>query len=379
MSKDFFYTLMRSIVVGLALAFVIVLFNPSLLYGLRPVVNITQPLVTKPATVSPNTPLSYADAVERASPAVVNIYTEKLLRPNEFSSWFKHLPEPAVPQRTNSLGSGVIFSAQGYLLTNHHLIENAREISVQLADGERLPATIVGSDPETDLAVLKIKAASIALPTIVLGTSDHLRVGDVVLAIGNPFGLGQTVTMGIVSATGRNQLGINTFENFIQTDAAINPGNSGGALINATGELIGINTAIFSRSGGSQGIGFAIPTLLAQSVLSQIIEHGHPIRGWLGVQIQDLTPELAQAFQLPDQQGAVIVATLEKSPAAAAGLMPGDVIMTVGGIKISNATLFLNLVAQQKPGQALQMVYLHEGKPQEISVTVGQRPLVKMP
>ena len=345
----------------------------------RPVVELAVSERTRPADQALSGPISYAPAVERASPAVVNIYTTKtitrerhpLLDDPFFRELFGDLGGPR-QQRQSSLGSGVIVSREGYVLTNHHVVEGADEIELLLADGRNARAQLIGSDPETDLAVLKVSLGD--LPVIVLGDSVGLRVGDVVLAIGNPFGVGQTVTQGIVSATGRSRLGLSTFENFIQTDAAINPGNSGGALVNAYGELVGINTAIFSKSGGSQGIGFAIPGKLARQVLEQIIEHGHPLRGWLGVEIQNVTPELAESFHLPEARGALIAGVLRGGPAHQAGLQPGDVVTEAAGHRVSDATDLLNRVAQNAPGTALRLSGIRNGRPFDLNARVGERP-----
>lgn len=323
-------------------------------------------------------PVSYAPAVEMAAPAVVNIHTTKTVRRQglpfddpAFRRFFGEFP-PGERQQTN-LGSGVIVNEHGYVLTNNHVIDGADEIQVALLDGRIARASLVGRDPESDLAVLRIPMDG--LPSIVLGDSERLRVGDVVLAIGNPFGVGQTVTQGIVSATGRHQLGISTFENFIQTDAAINPGNSGGALINPRGELIGVNTAIFSRTGGSQGIGFAIPTSIAKIVMTQIIEHGEAIRGWLGIEIQTLSPELAESFGIPDTNGLVIAGILPDGPAARARLQPGDIITHINDQPIGDARAALNLIAQTVPGTTIRLKGLRDGKPLELKATVSKRPL----
>src|SRR4051812_31508575 len=279
---------------------------------------------------------SFSDAVRRAQPAVVNIFTSKEIKaprnPLLNDPLFRHFFGDRLdddPQRALSLGSGVIVNAKGFILTNHHVVEAADEIEVALADGKKLRARTIGSDPETDLAVLQVQGAE--LPAITFGNDDALKVGDVVLAIGNPFGVGQTVTMGIVSALGRSHLGINTFENFIQTDAAINPGNSGGALIDAAGHLVGINTAIYSRSGGSLGIGFAIPVSSAKLVMEQIISNGAVTRGWIGVEAQELTPELVTSFKLASTDGALIAGVLKGSPAERAGVKPGDILTGVDG------------------------------------------------
>ncbi|TPW11569.1 MAG: serine protease DegS, partial [Halothiobacillaceae bacterium] len=268
-------------------------------------------------------------------------------------------------------------SNSGYILTNNHVIAGADEILVALKDGRSVQASVVGTDPDTDLAVLKVPPDQ--LTSVTIGDSDGLRVGDVVLAIGNPFGVGQTVTMGIVSATGRSQLGISTFENFIQTDAAINPGNSGGALINTAGYLIGINTAIFSRSGGSQGIGFAIPASLAKTVMQQIIEHGRAIRGWLGIEAQDITPELADSFGLGDTTGIIIAGVLRDGPAAQAGLKPGDIITHVDGIVVGDAKTLINLIAGIPPQGKTKLGVLRDQRTTTIEAIVGERPQMEQP
>lgn len=324
-------------------------------------------------------PTSYNAAVEHAAPAVVNLYTSKLVdNPShplagdpELNRFFsKELPQQ---QRIeSSLGSGVIVSADGYLLTNNHVVSDADQIVVALRDGRETHARIVGSDPETDLAVLKIDLDN--LPIIELGSSDDIRVGDVTLAIGNPFGVGQTVTIGIISATGRNQLGLNTFEDFIQTDAAINPGNSGGALVDATGNLIGINTAIFSRSGGSQGIGFAIPTRLAQEVMNAIIENGRVVRGWLGIEVQPLTPALAESLGLTERTGMIVARVYRNSPALRAGVQPNDLILAIDGENISDGYIAMNQVARRKPGTPLRLDFIRDGKQYSLEMKVEVRP-----
>jgi serine protease DegQ len=322
---------------------------------------------------------SYSEAVRRATPSVVNIFSSKeirtprhpLLNDPVFRRFFgDQLPDEA--QRASSLGSGVIVSPGGYLLTNHHVVEAADEIEVALPDGKKLLAKVVGNDPETDLAVLRVDAEN--LPAITFGSSDTLRVGDVVLAIGNPFGVGQTVTAGIVSALGRTGLGINTFENFIQTDAAINPGNSGGALIDAGGNLIGINTAIFSRSGGSMGIGFAIPVSTAKMVLEQIVKNGAVTRGWIGVEVQELSPQAAESFKLGATRGALIAGVLRGGPADKAGVKPGDVLYEIEGRPVSDPSTMLNVVAALAPGAAAHMKLKRKGQDVDTDVTVGRRP-----
>ncbi len=322
---------------------------------------------------------SFHSAVQRAQPSVVNIFTSKevrsprhpLLNDPLFRRFFgDQAPEDA--QRGSSLGSGVIVSNTGYVLTNHHVVEAADEIEVALHDGKKLLAKVVGNDPETDLAVLRVDADN--LPAITFGSSDALKVGDVVLAIGNPFGVGQTVTGGIVSALGRTGLGINTFENFIQTDAAINPGNSGGALVDAGGNLVGINTAIFSRSGGSMGIGFAIPVSTAKMVLEQIVRSGSVTRGWIGVEVQEITPPVAESFRLRSTQGALIAGVLRGGPADKAGVKPGDVMVEVEGRPVADPTSMLNLIAALPPGASARMKIKRQGKDLDADITVGRRP-----
>jgi Do/DeqQ family serine protease len=373
--------LAQAIVLGLAIAFLVTFFWPEIARREAPTVEIHQsaPVTeTRPA----NGPSSYAAAVEKASSAVVNINTAKVVtvQPHPFfddpvfRQFFGGTDDLITPRKRieSSLGSGVIMSEQGFILTNHHVIQGADAIQVSLQDGRMARAKVVGSDPETDVAVLKIELKN--LPVITLGHSDNLRVGDVVLAIGNPFGVGQTVTMGIVSATGRNKLGINTFENFIQTDAAINPGNSGGALIDADGNLVGINTAMFSRSGGYQGIGFAIPTSLAEDVMKQILQHGRPVRGWLGVEAQAITPQIARALELDDTRGVVVVGVMRDGPAHRAGLQPGDVIVAIDGEKIAEARQALLAISSRKPGNKVKLEVLRNGKSLMLEATAIERP-----
>ena len=363
--------------VAVALLFVVSTFRPEWLPARGGV-----PIVAAPAT--PSSPsaanvLSYNGAVQRAMPSVVNIFTSKeirtprhpLLNDPIFRRFFgEQLPDEA--QRASSLGSGVIVSASGYVLTNHHVVEAADEIEVALADGKKLLAKVVGNDPETDLAVLRVNAED--LPAITFGSAENARVGDVVLAIGNPFGVGQTVTSGIVSALGRTGLGINTFENFIQTDAAINPGNSGGALIDAQGNLIGINTAIFSRSGGSMGIGFAIPVSTAKMVLDQIVKSGAVTRGWIGVEVQEITPPIAESFKLGGTRGALIAGVLRGGPADKAGVKPGDVLVEVEGRPVADPTSMLNLIAALPPGKPASVKVKRSGQEIDATISVGRRP-----
>ena len=326
-------------------------------------------------------PVSYADAVDRSAPSVVNIYTTKVRLERQGQKFDdpilqylfgKMLPERSEEKRETNLGSGVIVTASGYVLTNYHIIKEATEIQVVLADGTSVPVTIIGADPETDLAVLKIEQRIV--PAIPIGDTSALRVGDVVLAIGNPFGVGQTVTQGIISATGRSQLGINTYENFLQTDAAINPGNSGGALINAYGELIGINTAIFSRSGGSQGIGFAIPYNLARGIMEQLIKQGRVIRSWLGISGQAFTPRIASALGIDYAPGIIITRILEDGPGDQAGLRPGDVVEVIGEVRPQGAQHMLDIIANHPPNEPLTLKGHRANRPFEVAVNTAERP-----
>ena len=317
---------------------------------------------------------SFRLAAQKASAAVVSINTSKVARKNPHSNdpWFNFFFGEQGNEPQVGLGSGVIVSASGFILTNNHVVESADDIDVILNDGRHARAKVIGTDPDSDLAVLKIELDR--LPVIVWGNSDQLQVGDQVLAIGNPFGVGQTVTSGIVSALGRNQLGINTFENFIQTDAAINPGNSGGALVDTQGHLQGINTAIYSRSGGSLGIGFAIPVSTAQLVLEGIVKDGQVTRGWIGVEPSDLSPELSETFGIKGGQGVIITGVLQSGPAAKAGIRPGDLITSVAGKPVSNVSELLSNVAALKPGTAAPFSVLRRDTKVEISVTPGVRP-----
>src|SRR5437870_1514621 len=365
--------------IAVAVLFVVSTFRPEWL----PARSTAQLPVVKNAAPSAQAAVrtsSYSDAGQRATPSVVNIFTSKevraprhpLLNDPIFRRFFgDQLPDEA--QRASSLGSGVIVSTTGYVLTNHHVVEAADEIEVTLADGKKLLAKVVGNDPDTDLAVLRVDADK--LPAITFGSSDSLRVGDVVLAIGSPFGFSQSVTSGIVSALGRTGLGINTFENFIQTDAAINPGNSGGPLIDATGNLVGVNTAIFSsRAGGSMGIGFAIPVSTAKMVLEQIVKSGSVTRGWIGVELQELTPPIAESLRLATARGALVGGVLRGGPADKAGVKPGDVVIEIQGKPVADSVGLLNLVAALAPGQSAKLKLKRQGQDVDASITVGRRP-----
>ena len=318
---------------------------------------------------------SFRAAAQKASAAVVSINTSKAARrnPNSNDPWFRFFfGDQGSGEPQAGLGSGVIVSASGYILTNNHVVEGADEIEVVLNDSRSARAKVIGTDPDTDLAILKIELDK--LPVIVLGNSDGAQVGDQVLAIGNPFGVGQTVTSGIVSALGRNHLGINTFENFIQTDAAINPGNSGGALVDTNGDLLGINTAIYSRSGGNMGIGFAIPVSIAKQVLEGIVKDGQINRGWIGVEPSDLSPELAETFNVKAQQGVIITGVLQNGPAALAGIRPGDVIVKIANQPVADVATLLSQVAALKPGTAARFSIQRKNQPLELDVTPGVRP-----
>ena len=335
-------------------------------------------------------PGSYHHAVKKSMPAVVNIFTSKAsAKPktrkgnnsNPSDPLFKFFfgDQPPDEEPSSSLGSGVLVSPEGVILTNHHVISDADEIDVAFSDGRKFKAKIIGSDPETDIAVLKIEPKQLPIP-ITLGKIDSVHIGDTVLAIGNPFGVGQTVTSGIVSAMGRDHVGINTFENFIQTDAAINPGNSGGALIDTRGNLIGINTAIYSNNGGSMGIGFAIPINLAKQVMESILKNGSVTRGWIGVEPQNLSKELAESLGLPSNtEGVLLSGVLEGGPAARGGVKPGDVLTTVNGEKTKDVRQLLNQIAQIGPGNEAILQILRKDKVLELKVQTGKRPKPKTP
>ncbi|WP_439112840.1 trypsin-like peptidase domain-containing protein [Hydrogenophaga sp.] len=370
----------QSVTVLLAAFFIVATLKPQWL-DRRPHLTTVVPVLESaaPAHSAGNTS-GFSGAARVASPAVVSINTSKSAVNNMHSGdpWFRFFfgDQPQAQPQTG-LGSGVIVSPAGYILTNNHVIEEADEIEVMLNDGRKSIAQVIGTDPETDLAILKIELTE--LPVITLGNSDALSIGDQVLAIGNPFGVGQTVTGGIVSALGRTQLGINTFENFIQTDAAINPGNSGGALVDVNGHLMGINTAIYSRSGGSMGIGFAIPTSTARSVMEAIVRDGQVTRGWIGVEPQELSPELAESFGIPTGGGVIITGVLQNGPAALAGVRPGDVITRVAGREVGTVAQLLSAVAALPPGSPAAMdVVRRDGKTQ-VTVTPGRRTAPSQP
>ncbi|MGV3494670.1 MAG: S1C family serine protease [Ramlibacter sp.] len=367
----------QAVTVLLAAYFVVMTMKPEWLRSSPGIATSTPSgIALNEAPTAPSAPPpvgSFRNAAQRASAAVVSINTSKAGdRAAMADPWFRFFfgDQGAVPQ--TGLGSGVIISTDGYILTNNHVVEGATEIEVALNDSRKARAKVIGTDPETDLAILKINLDR--LPVLTLGNSDALQVGDQVLAIGNPFGVGQTVTSGIVSALGRNQLGINTFENFIQTDAAINPGNSGGALVDVNGNLMGINTAIYSRSGGSMGIGFAIPVSTAKLVLEGIVKDGVVTRGWIGVEPADLSPELMETFGVKAKEGVLITGVLQDGPAARAGVRPGDVVVQVGGKDVSNVSELLTLVASLKPGVATPFRLQRRDDTVDVTVTPGKRP-----
>ena len=382
--KRYWLLFSQWVTVLLAVWFVVATLQPAWLRGAqRSADGMT--LLQAPAGSPLNRPAGSLSAPARmASPAVVSINTSKAKtqNPQGQDPWFKFFYGEQEEQNPAGLGSGVIVSPEGHILTNNHVIEDADDIEVVLADGRRAAAKVIGTDPDTDLALLKINLDK--LPVIVLGQTQDLEVGDIVLAIGNPFGVGQTVTSGIVSALGRSQLGINTFENFIQTDAAINPGNSGGALVDVNGNLMGINTAIYSRSGGNMGIGFAIPISTAKQVMQDLLKNGKVIRGWIGVEPQDMSPELAESFQLPKTgqalpAGVVITGVLKNGPASNAGIRPGDVIVKVAGQPVRNVAELLTQVASLKPGEPAQVnIWRRQGEV-NLSLTPGERPAASKP
>jgi Do/DeqQ family serine protease len=373
----------QAVTVALALLFVVATLKPE---WLRRPPNQMLPQIVSIAAVPdgaarPGNTVGLAAAAQRASPSVVSIAASRVPEKNPHADdpWFRFFfglrggPQDLEPQR--GLGSGVIASPEGFLITNHHVIDGADAIEVLLADGRQAQAQLIGSDPESDVAVLKIDLPS--LPAVVFGNSDRLAIGESVLAIGNPFGVGQTVTAGIVSALDRRGLGLNVFENFIQTDAAINPGNSGGALVDANGHLVGINTAIFSRSGGSLGIGFAIPAATARSVMESLIRDGKVVRGWIGVEPRDFNAEMAETLRLPVQRGVLIAGVLRDGPAAAGGIQPGDVVVKIGEQPVTSTADLLGAVAALPPGSTAAIGVQRGDKALNLSVKIAQRPAVR--
>ena len=380
--KRFWLLFSQSVTVLLAAWFIVATLQPGWLKEVdnAKTVALTQARIEGLSDGMPGG--SFRLAAQKAAPAVVSINVQQKARSKNRRAdpWFRFFEEPEDESSGAGMGSGVIVSPDGYILTNHHVIEGAEGIEVTLNDGRSAMAKVIGTDAETDLALLKIDLPK--LPSIVLGQMESLQVGDAVLAIGNPFGVGQTVTSGIVSALGRKQLGINTFENFIQTDAAINPGNSGGALVDANGLLMGINTAIYSRSGGNMGIGFAVPVSTATQIMAALIKDGKVTRGWIGVEPRPLNAELAESFGIPKDKttgalpkGVLIHGVLQNSPAAKAGIQPGDLIMQVAGQGVSDVPEMLSGVAALKPGETANLLVLRNGKTLELRVTPGTRPI----
>jgi len=382
--RKFWLLFAQSTTIGLAILFVIQTLKPELLprAARSGVVTLYQNAPEEP-TETLNGP-GFSRAAQKVMPSVVNIFTTSEVRqPSHpfmddprFRFFFGDEFEDSLPQQNSSLGSGVIVSQDGYILTNHHVVESADQIEVAFADGRNTKGHIVGTDPETDLAVIKVDVSD-PLPAITFANADAVHVGDIVLAIGNPFGVGQTVTMGIVSALKRNHLGLNTFENFIQTDAAINPGNSGGALVDASGNLLGINSAIYSPNGGSLGIGFAIPVSTAKKVMEQIIQTGSVTRGWIGVAVQDMTPELAESFKLKAARGVLISEVMRGGPADKAGIRPGDILLSIGGTPLPDSTAMLETISALTPGKTVALRLSRNQEEVEVQVKVGKRPKPK--
>jgi serine protease DegS len=380
-SQNWLTVYLIPVLLGLIIALLIILIKPDWFPQLK--ATMQQPINT--ASVNTETmrrltdqtnPVSYSSAVKIAAPAVVNIFTQRIVKQqhklldNPFlNRFFNNAPRERMQ---SSLGSGVIMNPAGYILTNHHVIEGATEIRVSMHDGREMDATLIGSDAEVDLAVLKINLTD--LPYLRIAEQALLNIGDVVLAIGNPFGVGQTVTMGIVSALGRNQLGLNTYEDYIQTDAAINPGNSGGALINAMGELVGINSAIYSQSGGSQGIGFAIPASSAAQVLADITQFGQTIRGWMGIEVQEATPALLTRLELTTAlEGLIVTGLALNGPAQQSGLMIGDIVTSLNDLPSENAKTAMNQIAALRPGENIRIEFIRSGRLQSTVVIAGKR------
>ena len=377
MLRRFWLLFAQVCTICLALLFVVATLRPDLLRRVSGGSNVVLVQEAPAALTAPHIE-SMSAAAKRAMPSVVNVYSSKAVQQRSpmiddplFRRFFPGLEEDD-NRRATSLGSGVIVSAEGYVLTNNHVIEGADDIQIVLSDGRRVRAKVRGSDPESDLAVLKTEISE--LPSITLGSLEPLQVGDPVLAIGNPFGFGNTVTHGIVSALGRNHLGINRFEDFIQTDAAVNPGNSGGALIDSGGNLIGINSAIYSQSGGSQGIGFAIPVSLARTVLEQIIRDGEVTRGWLGIEPQDISPEIAAALALGRADGVLIRGILRGGPADRAGMQAKDIVLAIDGKATRDVASLLAQIATLPPGTQTRLSLVRDRKPVDVDVTVGRRP-----
>jgi len=381
--RKFWLLFAQATTVGLAVLFIINTLKPGLLPNAarNGVVTLYE---NTPGNSNTIPTASFSTAAQKVMPAVVNVFTtSEIKNPNNpfmddprFRFFFGDQFEDNAPQQASSLGSGVLVSHDGYILTNHHVVEAADQIEVALADGRKAKAHIIGSDPETDLAVIKIELGN-NLPAITFGQPDQAQVGDIVLAVGNPFAVGQTVTMGIVSAVKRNHLGLNAFENFIQTDAAINPGNSGGALVDVNGNLIGINSAIYSPNGGSLGIGFAIPVSTAKKIMEQIIQSGSVTRGWIGVAVQEITPELAESFKLGKIQGVLISEVVRGGPADQAKVKAGDILTSVDNKPLIDSSSMLETIAALQPGKAVALKLLRNQKEVVVQVKIGRRPKPK--
>jgi serine protease DegQ len=375
----------QTVTVGLALWFIVTSLKPNWVQQglvINKNVSLTSSATLKEAPSNKNNaPGTYHLAAKRAMPSVVNISATRssgnnnpLLNDPFFKRFFGEQAKPRT-ERPSSSGSGVIMSPQGHILTNNHVIQGAGAIEVALADGRQATAKVIGTDPDTDLAVLQIDLKD--LPTITLGHSEEANVGDVVLAIGNPFGVGQTVTMGIISALGRNSVGINTYENFIQTDAAVNPGNSGGALVDANGNLLGINSAIYSQNGGSLGIGFAIPVSTIKMVMEAIITDGQVVRGYLGISPEDITEEMAESFNIKQTKGSIVAAVVRGGPADQAGVKPGDICIAIDGKAFSNSREMMNQIAQLKPNSKAKLTLVRQSNEMQLDIVVGKRPPFK--
>lgn len=375
----------QTVTVGLALWFIVTSLKPNWVQQglvINKNVSLTSSATLKEAPSNKNNaPGTYHFAAKRAMPSVVNISATRssgnnnpLLNDPFFRRFFGEQAKPRA-ERPSSSGSGVIMSPQGHILTNNHVIQGAGAIEVALADGRQATAKVIGTDPDTDLAVLQIDLRD--LPTITLGHSEEANVGDVVLAIGNPFGVGQTVTMGIISALGRNSVGINTYENFIQTDAAVNPGNSGGALVDANGNLLGINSAIYSQNGGSLGIGFAIPVSTIKMVMEAIITDGQVVRGYLGISPEDITEEMAESFNIKQTKGSIVAAVVRGGPADQAGVKPGDICIAIDGKAFSNSREMMNQIAQLKPNSKAKLTLVRQSNEMQLDIVVGKRPPFK--
>jgi len=374
--RKFWLLFAQATTIGLAILFIVNTLKPGLMHS--GVVTLYENMPGSSGNIST---ASFSAAAQKVMPAVVNVFTtSEVKNPTNpfmddprFRFFFGDQLEDNAPQQASSLGSGVLVSHDGYILTNHHVVEAADQIEVALADGRKVKAHIIGSDPETDLAVIKIDLGN-NLPAITFGQPDQAQVGDIVLAVGNPFAVGQTVTMGIVSAVKRNHLGLNAFENFIQTDAAINPGNSGGALVDVNGNLIGINSAIYSPNGGSLGIGFAVPVSIAKKIMEQIILTGSVTRGWIGVAVQEITPELAESFKLGKIQGVLISEVVRGGPADHAKVKAGDILLSVDAKPLIDSTSMLETVAALQPGKSVTLKILRNQREISVPVKIGRRP-----